>query len=117
MAYTVQMTTKYNPRLTQFIDSELDSRNLRVSSRLSQEQRLQKMIELVCTHKGVKADAMDIEILSSLIQLAFAMHEKPEQWTTHAIETLPTEPIAKEEPVKFNVTFGHSMTRRSQTKK
>ncbi len=111
------MSAKQNPRLNKFIDDELASRNLRVSSRLPQEQRLHKMIELVCTYKGVRADPMDIEILSNLIQLAFAMHEKPEQWTEHAMQTLPTEPIAKEEPVKFHVTFGHPMARRSQTKK
>lgn len=110
------MSAHENRRLTQFIDAELASHNLRVSSRLSQEQRLHKMIEVVCAFKGVRADAMDIEILSNLIQLAFTMHEKPEQWTKHAMETLPTEPIVKEEPVKFHVTFGHPMARRSQTK-
>ena len=106
-----------NPRLTAFIDAELAQRNLRLSSRMPQKQRLERMIELVCHHKGVKADAMDIEILSSLILFAFAAHEKPEQWTLSVMETLPTNPIIQEEPVHFTVRFGHSMTRRSQVAK
>ena len=109
------MSTQENPRLTQWINGELDSRNLRLSARMPQKQRLERTIEMICQQKGVKADTTDIEVLSSLIQLAFVMHDKPEQWTATAMETLPTTP--HEESVKFTVTFGHSMTRRSQTKK
>jgi hypothetical protein len=110
------MSALENPRLTQFIDAELASHNLRMSGRMPQKQRLERMIQMICAQKGVYADATDIDVLSSLIQLAFAMHEKPEQWTATAMETLPTTPIAKEEPVKFTVTFSHPMIRRSQTK-
>ena len=112
--YNEEMSVYENPRLTQWIDSELETHGLRLSARLPQKQRLERAIELLCAQKGTKADATDIEILCSLIQLAFAMHDKPEQWTATAMETLPTTP--QEQPVKFTVTFGHSMTRRSQTK-
>lgn len=95
-----------NPRLTAFIDAELAQRNLRLSSRMPQDKRLERMIEMVCYHKGVKANSMDIEVLSALILMAFGIHEKPEQWTLSVMETLPTRPI--EQPIV------HPMTRRSQ---
>lgn len=111
------MSAYENPRLTQWMNAELEAHGLRLSARLPQKQRLERAIEMMCSQKGRRADATDIEVVASLVQLAFALHEKPEQWTATALQSLPTTPSAQEEPVSFTVRFGHSMTRRSQVAK
>ena len=111
------MSAQENPRLTQWINEQLEVHGLRLSARLPQMQRLERAIEMMCNQKGQRADTTDIAVISSMILLAFAMHEKPEEWTATALQTLPTTTITQEDPVRFTVRFGHPMTRRSQTKK
>lgn len=111
------MSAQENPRLTQWINQELEIHGLRLSARLPQKKRFERMIEMICAQKGLVASSVDIQVLGSLVLLAFAMHDKPEQWTTSALQTLPTTSVAQEEPVNFTVRFGHSMIRRSQVEK